>query len=105
MIVEEAKDQAKKITKKMKRGLFTLISYRIKKIKVRMRIISRKPKTRITSISKKVKVTSYQKYSTHDKYSIIRYPVSSESAIRTTADNKPLLKYTLAFMVDSHASK
>ena len=43
---------------------------------------------------------SYQKHLTHDKYSIIRYPVSNESAIRTIEDNN-----TLVFIVDRYANK
>ena len=60
----------------------------------------RRPKTKITAVSHKVQRVSYQKFPTFDKYAIIKFPVSSESAIRTIEDNN-----TLVFMVDPHATK
>ena len=72
----------------------------IKKIKVRTEIAFRRPKTYITPVARKVKAVSYQKYPTRDKYSIIRFPISGESAMRTIEDNN-----TLVFAVDPRANK
>ena len=43
---------------------------------------------------------SVQKESTWDKYAIIKYPLSTESAIKTIEDNN-----TLVFIVDRRANK
>jgi large subunit ribosomal protein L23Ae len=64
------------------------------------KVVFRRPKTRVTGVAHKVKSVSYQKFPTYDKYAIIKFPVSSESAIRTVEDNN-----TLVFMVDPKATK
>eukprot|EP00826_Nyctotherus_ovalis_P057285 TRINITY_DN7826_c0_g2_i13.p2 TRINITY_DN7826_c0_g2~~TRINITY_DN7826_c0_g2_i13.p2 ORF type:complete len:147 (-),score=48.24 TRINITY_DN7826_c0_g2_i13:58-498(-) len=92
---ENPKEQARKVIKKVKKG-----AKAVKRVKVWTKITFRRPKTRLTPTKKKVKRVSYQKYPTKDKYTLVRYPVSSESAIRTIEDNN-----TLVFVVDSHATK
>eukprot|EP00826_Nyctotherus_ovalis_P054286 TRINITY_DN70_c0_g1_i2.p3 TRINITY_DN70_c0_g1~~TRINITY_DN70_c0_g1_i2.p3 ORF type:complete len:160 (+),score=70.80 TRINITY_DN70_c0_g1_i2:123-602(+) len=90
-----AKEQAKKVTKKVKKG-----AKAVKRVKVWTKITFRRPKTRLTPAAHKVKRVSYQKFPTRDKYTVVRYPVSSESAIRTIEDNN-----TLVFVVDPKATK
>ena len=72
----------------------------IKKVKVRTKVVFRRPKTQTTPAAHKVKRVSYQKYPTFDKYAIIKHPLSSESAIRTIEDNN-----TLVFIVDPKSTK
>ena len=60
----------------------------------------RRPKTLKLTRKPKYERRSVQKESTWDKYAIIKYPLSTESAIKTIEDNN-----TLVFIVDRRANK
>ena len=64
------------------------------------KVTFRLPKTATKARSPAVKVRSYKRQSTWDKYSIVKYPLSSESAIKTVEDHN-----TLVFIVDNKANK
>eukprot|EP00831_Metopus_contortus_P075616 TRINITY_DN6939_c0_g1_i1.p1 TRINITY_DN6939_c0_g1~~TRINITY_DN6939_c0_g1_i1.p1 ORF type:complete len:145 (-),score=25.78 TRINITY_DN6939_c0_g1_i1:46-480(-) len=89
------KEVANKVKKAVKKG-----AKAVRKHKIRTKIAFRRPKTLDKKAHHHVKRISYQKYPTKDKYTIIKHPLSSESAIRTIEDNN-----TLVFVVDMHADK
>ena len=60
----------------------------------------RRPKTLKLTRKPKYARKSVQKEQTWDKYAIIKYPLSTESAIKSIEDNN-----TLVFIVDKRSSK
>ena len=60
----------------------------------------RLPKTLALKRSPKYSRASVKKESTFDKYAIVKYPLSTESAIKTIEDQN-----TLVFVVDRRATK
>ena len=79
----------------MKKG-----SHSIRKHKVWNNTTFRRPKTLHLARKPKYVRHSVQKEQTWDMYAIIKYPLSTESAIKTIEDNN-----TLVFIVDRRASK
>ncbi len=79
----------------MKKG-----THAIRKHKVWANTTFRRPKTLALARKPKYQRTSVQKEQTWDKYAIIKYPLSTESAIKTIEDNN-----TLVFIVDRRANK
>ena len=79
----------------MKKG-----SHAIRKHKVWTKTTFRRPKTLALDRKPKYARKSVQKEQTFDKYAIIKYPLSTESAIKTIEDNN-----TLVFIVDRRANK
>lgn len=79
----------------MKKGAHTN-----RKSKVWTKVTFRRPKTLTIARSPKAIARSYKTESTWDKYAIIRYPLSTESAIKTIEDHN-----TLVFIVDRKANK
>ncbi len=79
----------------MKKG-----SHSIRKHKVWTKTTFRRPKTLKLTRKPKYARRSVQKEQTWDKYAIIKYPLSTESAIKTIEDSN-----TLVFIVDRRANK
>jgi len=79
----------------MKKGTHTK-----KKAKVWNKVTFRQPKTTTIARSPKALLKAAPQLSTYDMYSIVRHPLSSESAIKTIEDQN-----TLVFMVDKRATK
>ena len=79
----------------MKKG-----SHAIRKHKVWTNTTFRRPKTLALARKPKYVRKSVQKEQTYDKYAVIKYPVTSESAIKTIEDTN-----TLVFIVDRRANK
>ena len=79
----------------MKKGAHTA-----RKSKMWTRVTFRLPKTLTKKRSPIALKKSVKKESTWDKYSIVKYPLSSESAIKTIEDHN-----TLVFVVDKRARK
>lgn len=79
----------------MKKGTHTK-----KKSKVWNKVTFRLPKTLTIRRSPKALVRVVKKESTWDKYAIVKYPLSTESAIKTIEDNN-----TLVLIVDKKATK
>jgi len=71
-----------------------------KKSKVWNKVTFRLPKTLTIRRSPKALVRVVKKESTWDKYAIVKYPLSTESAIKTIEDNN-----TLVLIVDKKATK
>merc|ERR1712051_417077 len=71
-----------------------------RKTKMWTKVTFKLPKTLATARSPIAVKKSVKKESTWDKYSIIKYPLSSESAIKTIEDHN-----TLVFVVDKRARK
>ena len=79
----------------MKKGAHT-----VRKSKVWNKVSFRLPKTQTTSRSPIAIRKAVKKESTWDKFSIVKYPLSSESAIKTIEDQNALV-----FIVDKRARK
>ena len=79
----------------MKKG-----SHSIRKHKVWSNTTFRRPKTLALARKPKYVRHAVQKEQTWDMFSIIKYPLSTESAIKTIEDNN-----TLVFIVDRRANK
>ena len=79
----------------MKKGV-----HAIRKHKVWTSTTFRRPKTLALAGKPKYERKSVKKETTFDKYAIIKYPLSSEGAIKTIEDNN-----TLVFIVDRRANK
>lgn len=79
----------------MKKGTHTQ-----KKSKVWTKVTFRQPKTLTIARKPRAIAKSVKKESTWDKYAVVKYPLSTESAIKTIEDNN-----TLVFIVDRKASK
>ena len=79
----------------MKKG-----THAIKKHKVWSNTTFRRPKTLKLTRKPKYVRKSVVREQTWDKYAIIKYPLSTESAIKTIEDNN-----TLVFIVDRRANK
>ena len=79
----------------MKKGAHTQ-----RKSKVWNRVTFKLPKTQTLARKPIAPKRSVTKQSTWDKYSIVKYPMSSESAIKTIEDHN-----TLVFVVDKKARK
>ena len=79
----------------MKKG-----SHVIRKHKIWKNTTFRRPKTLALARKPKYARHSVQKEQTWDMFSIIKYPLSTESAIKTIEDNN-----TLVFIVDRRANK
>ena len=60
----------------------------------------RLPKTKTLARNPKVKAHGVANQSTFDKYAIVKYPLTSESVIKTIEDHN-----TLVFIVDKRATK
>lgn len=71
-----------------------------KKTKQWTKVTFRLPKTQVKARSPIALKNSVKRESTWDKYSIVKYPLSSESAIKTIEDHN-----TLVFVVDKRATK
>jgi large subunit ribosomal protein L23Ae len=72
----------------------------VKKYKIRKSVTFRRPRTQELKKAPKYKRKSHLKHFTYDSYSIIKYPLANESAIKTIEDNN-----TLVFIVDIKANK
>ena len=79
----------------MKKGTHTQ-----RKHKVWSKVTFRRPKTLEQTRAPKYARKIVKKEQTWDKYAIIKYPLSTESAIKTIEDNN-----TLVFIVDRRANK
>ena len=79
----------------MKKG-----SHTKRKHRVWNKVTFRKPVTKTQDRKPKYERKSVKKEQTWDKYAIIKYPLSTESAIKTIEDNN-----TLVFIVDRRATK
>ena len=79
----------------MKKG-----THGVRKHKTWTKTTFRRPKTLALNRKPKYLRKSVKKEQTWDKYAIIKYPLSTESAIKTIEDNN-----TLVFIVDRRASK
>ena len=79
----------------MKKGAHTA-----RKSKVWNKVTFRLPTTKTLKRSPIALKKSVKKESTWDKYAIVKYPLSSESAIKTIEDHN-----TLVFVVDKRARK
>ncbi len=79
----------------MKKG-----THAIRKHKVWTKTTFRRPATLAQDRKPKYARKSVKKEQTWDKYAIIKYPLSTESAIKTIEDNN-----TLVFIVDRRANK
>ena len=79
----------------MKKG-----THAIRKHKVWNKTTFRRPLTLALARKPKYQRRSVQKEQTWDKYAIIKYPLSTESAMKTIEDNN-----TLVFIVDRRANK
>ena len=79
----------------MKKG-----THAIRKHKVWNKTTFRRPVTLALARKPKYQRRSVQKEQTWDKYAIIKYPLSTESAMKTIEDNN-----TLVFIVDRRANK
>ena len=64
------------------------------------KVTFRRPETQTLKRTPKYERKSVKKEQTWDKFAIIKYPLSTESAIKTIEDNN-----TLVFMVDRRANK
>lgn len=71
-----------------------------KKTKQWTKVTFRLPKTQTIARNPIALKKSVKRESTWDKYSIVKYPLSSESAIKTIEDHN-----TLVFVVDKRATK
>merc|ERR1711884_145914 len=89
------KQRAKQAASAVKKGAHTA-----RKTKMWTKVTFKLPKTLATARSPIAVKKSVKKESTWDKYSIIKYPLSSESAIKTIEDHN-----TLVFVVDKRARK
>ena len=79
----------------MKKGTHTK-----KRSKIWTKVTFRRPRT-LTKARKPIAlVRSVKKESTWDKYAVVKYPLSTESAIKTIEDHN-----TLVFLVDKRATK
>ena len=87
--------QAKAAAASVKKGTHTK-----RKHKVWSKVTFRRPVTLKLQRKPKYEKTSVKKEQTWDKYAIIKYPLSTESAIKTIEDNN-----TLVFIVDRRATK
>merc|ERR1711997_1162919 len=81
--------------KNVKKGAHTK-----KRSKVWNKVTFRRPKTLTLARKPIAPVKSVKKESTWDKYAVVKYPLSSESAIKTIEDHN-----TLVFLVDKRATK
>ena len=79
----------------MKKGVHT-----VRKNKVWTKTTFRLPKTLTKQRTPKAVVHSVQKQLSWDKFAVVKFPRSSESAIKTIEDHN-----TLVFIVDKRASK
>ena len=79
----------------MKKGAHTK-----KRSKVWNKVTFRRPKTLTIARKPLAPVHSVKKEVTWDKYAVVKYPLSSESAIKTIEDHN-----TLVFLVDKRATK
>ena len=87
--------QAKQAANVAKKG-----THEKKKHKKRTSTTFKRPGTLKLARKPKYERKGYTKESTWDKYSIIKYPVSTESAMKVIEDNN-----TLVFVVDRRANK
>ena len=87
--------RAKQAASAVKKGAHTT-----RKSKIWTKVTFRLPKTQTLSRKPIALKRSVQRESTWDKYSIVKYPLSSESAIKTIEDQN-----TLVFVVDKRARK
>ena len=87
--------QAQNAGKQVKKG-----AHQAKKTDRWTKVTFRRPKTLKMNVKSKAIHHSYKKENTNDKYSIIKYPRSSEAAIKITEDHN-----TLVFIVDKKATK
>jgi len=87
--------QAQNAGKQVKKG-----NHVAKDKKVWTKVTFRRPKTLQMKRAPKVLPHSYEKQNTNDKYAIIKFPRSSESAIKITEDFN-----TLVFIVAKTATK
>lgn len=90
-----AKKRAKRVARSMKKG-----AHMSKKSKIWTKVSFRLPKTFALSRTPIALKKGIKKESTWDKYSIVKHPCSSESAIKTIEDQN-----TLVFIVDKRARK
>ena len=79
----------------MKKGAHTA-----KKAKIWTKTTFRRPKTLVQKRTPKNILRAVTKYNTFDKFAVVRYPLSSESAIKTIEDDN-----TLVFIVHKRANK
>ena len=87
--------KARGAAKSVKKG-----SHEKRKHRVWKKVTFRRPITLKKTRTPKYARKSVQKEVTKDKYSIIKYPLSTESAIKTIEDSN-----TLVFIVDRRANK
>merc|ERR1719162_758792 len=87
--------QAQNAGKQVKKG-----THVAKDKKVWTKVTFRRPKTLQMKRNAKVLPHSYEKQNTNDKFAIIKFPRSSESAIKITEDFN-----TLVFIVSKKATK
>lgn len=87
--------RAKQAASAIKKGAHTA-----KKAKIWTKVTFRLPKTKTLARTPIALKKGVKKESTWDKYSIVKYPLSSESAIKTIEDQN-----TLVFIVDKRARK
>merc|ERR1719199_1672059 len=89
--------QAQQAAKQVKKGVHTAA-----KVKRWNKTTFKRPKTQKVFAGKESKVLKHavKKESTNDKYAVVKFPRSSESAIKTTEDHN-----TLVFIVDKKATK
>ena len=87
--------QAQNAAKQVKKGQHTA-----KKMDRWHTTTFRRPKTQKMIPNNKVVRQAVQKVNTNDKYAVVKFPRSSESAIKTTEDHN-----TLVFIVDKKATK
>ena len=90
-----AKKQAKQVANQVKKGTHTA-----RKHKVWRKVTFRRPSTLKLNRKPKYARRSVARECTWDKYSIIKHPLSTESAIKTIEDQN-----TLVFIVDRRATK
>ena len=79
----------------MKKGTHTK-----KRSKIWTKVTFRRPRTLTLARKPIALVRSVKKESTWDKYAVVKYPLSTESAIKTIEDHN-----TLVFLVDKRATK
>ena len=87
--------QAKAVDKVTKKGVHTA-----QKNKVWTKTTFRRPKTLTLARKAKVLTHSVKKQNTWDQFAVIKFPRSTESAIKTIEDRN-----TLVFIVDKRATK
>ena len=89
------KQRAKQTASAVKKG-----SHTARKSKIWTKVTFKKPNCATQARNPIALKRSVKKESTWDKYAIVKYPLSSESAIKTIEDHN-----TLVFVVDKRAKK